>query len=71
VNLSARQFQQQDLAKRIEALLDKTGLPADCLDFELTESVLMDNAITTSAMLKPQSLALAGPKEEVNSLSHA
>ena len=52
VNLSARQFQQQDLAKRIEALLDKTGLPADCLDLELTESVLMDNAVTTSAMLK-------------------
>ncbi len=52
VNLSARQFQQQDLAKRIEALLDKTGLPADCLDLELTESALMDDAVTTSAMLK-------------------
>ncbi|MGH8809060.1 MAG: putative bifunctional diguanylate cyclase/phosphodiesterase, partial [Noviherbaspirillum sp.] len=41
VNLSARQFAQQDLAKSIIAVLDETGLAASNLEIELTESLVM------------------------------
>ncbi|AFL74284.1 EAL domain-containing protein [Thiocystis violascens] len=41
VNLSGRQFQQHDLARRVAAILDETGLPADRLKLELTESMIM------------------------------
>ena len=41
VNLSARQFRQQDLDKRIQAQLQSLGVPADLLELEITESQLM------------------------------
>jgi diguanylate cyclase (GGDEF)-like protein/PAS domain S-box-containing protein len=44
VNLSARQFQQYDLTSVIERMLHETGLPASCLDLEITESAAMHNA---------------------------
>ncbi len=40
VNLSARQF-VSGLASRVAAVLAGSGLPADCLELELTESILM------------------------------
>jgi diguanylate cyclase (GGDEF)-like protein/PAS domain S-box-containing protein len=44
VNLSARQFQQHDLNSMIERILQETGLPAQALDLEITESTAMQNA---------------------------
>jgi len=41
VNLSARQFGAADLVQDIEAALVDTGLDADCLELELTESLFM------------------------------
>lgn len=41
VNLSARQFSQQDMAALVQEVLAETGLDARCLELELTESVLM------------------------------
>lgn len=41
VNLSARQFKQQDLVHSIEQILEETGLPAESLEMELTESLIM------------------------------
>jgi diguanylate cyclase (GGDEF)-like protein/PAS domain S-box-containing protein len=41
VNLSARQFAQQDLADSIAAILEDTGLAPGFLDIELTESMVM------------------------------
>jgi diguanylate cyclase (GGDEF)-like protein len=41
VNLSARQFRQQDMAALVRDVLAETGLDAKCLELELTESVLM------------------------------
>jgi EAL domain-containing protein (putative c-di-GMP-specific phosphodiesterase class I) len=32
VNLSARQFQRQDIAEKVDAILKETGLPAEHLD---------------------------------------
>ncbi len=43
VNLSARQFQQKDLTKAINQTLIETGLPAQNLELELTESLVMSN----------------------------
>jgi diguanylate cyclase (GGDEF)-like protein len=42
VNLSARQFQLQDLSTLVGSVLDETGLPSELLELELTESVSLD-----------------------------
>lgn len=44
INLSARQFLDKSLIDRIAALLAELQLPADSIEFELTESMLMDDA---------------------------
>lgn len=44
VNLSALQFHQVDLVEKISAILKDTGLPAQLLDIEITESNAMQNA---------------------------
>ncbi|EXJ15436.1 EAL domain-containing protein [Imhoffiella purpurea] len=62
VNLSARQLQQHDLAERVAAILDNTGLPADRLKLELTESMIMlegDRAIERLLALKALGLKLS------------
>ena len=41
VNLSVRQLQQPDLVTRVEVILNETGLPAECLEIEITESIAM------------------------------
>jgi diguanylate cyclase (GGDEF)-like protein len=41
VNLSARQFRQGKLADSIEHILHETGLSPDCLELEITESLLL------------------------------
>lgn len=43
VNLSVRQFRQPDVAQRIAAILNETGLEPGCLQLEITESVVMDD----------------------------
>jgi diguanylate cyclase (GGDEF)-like protein/excisionase family DNA binding protein len=44
VNLSARQFTQPDLVEQVAEILAETGLPANLLELEITESVLMDQS---------------------------
>ncbi|QNI37869.1 sensor domain-containing protein [Edaphobacter albus] len=44
VNLSPRQFQQRDLVQMIEHALAVSGLPARCLEIEITENILMVNS---------------------------
>ena len=41
VNLSARQFRRSDLVHGVLRVLEETGLPARCLDLELTEGTIM------------------------------
>lgn len=43
VNVSAVQFQQDDLPQMVADILKDTGLPADRLELEVTESVFMDD----------------------------
>jgi diguanylate cyclase (GGDEF)-like protein len=51
VNLSARQLQSETLLDDVAATLLRTGLPAACLDLEITESMLMHNAESAIALL--------------------
>jgi diguanylate cyclase (GGDEF)-like protein len=47
VNLSARQFQQADLAEHVRRALRETGLPPHCLELEITETNAMQNTEAT------------------------
>lgn len=47
VNLSARQFHKQDLAKTLAITLEETRMPAQYLELELTESIVMQDAEAT------------------------
>ncbi len=54
VNLSPRQFQQKDLVPMVADTLGRTGLDPDCLELEVTESMLMnsvEDAIVTLEQL--------------------
>ena len=51
VNLSARQFQQRNLVNTISQILQETGLDAQYLGLEITESIAMKNADFTIAAL--------------------
>jgi EAL domain-containing protein (putative c-di-GMP-specific phosphodiesterase class I) len=51
VNLSARQFRQTDLSQQIAATLESTGLQADVLELEITESMAMQDPEGAKALL--------------------
>ena len=51
VNLSNRQFGQPDLPEQIAGVLRQTGLPADRLKLEITESVIMEHGEGVTQML--------------------
>jgi diguanylate cyclase (GGDEF)-like protein/PAS domain S-box-containing protein len=62
VNLSGRQFQSGKIVSIVRAVLKETGLPAQQLELELTESIVMDQAeqaITTLDDLKAIGVRLA------------
>jgi diguanylate cyclase (GGDEF)-like protein/PAS domain S-box-containing protein len=52
VNLSARQIQYPTLVDDVAGVLAKTGLEPRCLEFEITESVAMEDAEATVAALQ-------------------
>jgi len=51
VNISARQFHDQDLAQTVIRILEETGLPPNYLELEITESSIMQNAEFAAGML--------------------
>ena len=51
VNLSIRQLQSETLVRDVAGILAETGLNPACLDLEITESMLMQNAGMAVAML--------------------
>ncbi|MFC6520744.1 putative bifunctional diguanylate cyclase/phosphodiesterase [Undibacterium arcticum] len=62
VNLSARQFAQQDLTQSIADVLEETGLAPHYLDIELTESLIMtdvEHAVEILRSLKALGLQLS------------
>jgi diguanylate cyclase (GGDEF)-like protein/PAS domain S-box-containing protein len=52
VNISARQFGQQDLARVVERVLAETGMPASALELELTEGALMHQGMEAESTLR-------------------
>ena len=52
VNLSARQFEQNNLTTIVQGALDNSGMPADLLELELTESLVMDDPDMAQIALK-------------------
>lgn len=62
VNLSARQFHQQDICATVSQVLKRHGIPADTLELEITECIIIDNvqeAIQTMHRLKELGLTIA------------
>ena len=51
VNISPQQFRQRNFPQCVENILRETGLPAACLELEITESTIMETAETAVAML--------------------
>ena len=52
VNISALEFRRGDFVEGVRAILHETGLAPCCLQLEITESVLMHNAETSTAILQ-------------------
>jgi diguanylate cyclase (GGDEF)-like protein len=52
VNISARQFHDQNLAETVIRILEETNLPPNSLQLELTESSIMQNAEFAAGMLR-------------------
>lgn len=51
INLSAKQFAQKDLVEEISKILRDEELDPSCIRLEITESVVMGNAVTAIEML--------------------
>ena len=52
VNISARQFNDPKLVEMVARTLEETGLPAEMLELEITESTVMQQTDATLGMLK-------------------
>jgi EAL domain-containing protein (putative c-di-GMP-specific phosphodiesterase class I) len=52
VNISPRQFDQQDFADDVAAALGRRGLPADALGLEVTEGTVMKDIARSGAILQ-------------------
>lgn len=51
VNISAIEFQAKGFLDNVKSILKETGFDPHCLELELTESVLMQNADATASLL--------------------
>ena len=51
VNLSVRQFMEQDLIEQIDSILEETGLDGGSLRLEITESMILEHAQATVTSL--------------------
>ncbi|MBA3582133.1 MAG: EAL domain-containing protein [Gammaproteobacteria bacterium] len=51
INLSPRQFSQIDLVEHIDRIISDTGINPTAINFEITESVVMENAECINAIL--------------------
>jgi EAL domain-containing protein (putative c-di-GMP-specific phosphodiesterase class I) len=52
VNVSAVEFRDKGFVERVRTILSETGLPAQYLELELTEGVLMEDAESSAALLQ-------------------
>jgi diguanylate cyclase (GGDEF)-like protein len=62
VNVSARQLTQPDIVELVQGALDESGLPADALCLEITESAVMrdpETALASLALVKELGVKIA------------
>lgn len=52
INMSSRQFRQEDLADRVARVLQETGADPACITLELTESMVMADVASTLVALR-------------------
>jgi diguanylate cyclase (GGDEF)-like protein len=52
INTSARQFRPAEFIRRVATIVAETGVDPNCLQFEVTESLLIDNVASTTAKLR-------------------
>ncbi|MHB8747405.1 MAG: putative bifunctional diguanylate cyclase/phosphodiesterase, partial [Gammaproteobacteria bacterium] len=52
VNISAVEFRHKDFVAGVRTILNETGLAPGCLELEITESVLMRDAASSTAILQ-------------------
>jgi diguanylate cyclase (GGDEF)-like protein len=52
VNISALQFRQADFSIQVREIIDETGIDANFIELELTESIVMHDAATVLATLQ-------------------
>jgi diguanylate cyclase (GGDEF)-like protein/PAS domain S-box-containing protein len=52
VNLSARQFQSEDIAENFRRIADAAGVDMKCFEFEITESLLVHSPEQAAAILQ-------------------
>ncbi len=52
VNCSARQFRDDGILEAVDRALRESGLPADSLDLEITESILLDGTDSVNARFR-------------------
>ena len=52
VNVSARQFRLSNLVRTIRSAIEDTGLPADALELEVTEGLMMENLVAAEDILR-------------------
>lgn len=59
VNVSAQQLLAVDFVERLSSLLDQYGLPAKCLELELTENVLQTGTATIAVLQRLRELGVS------------
>ncbi len=62
INLSAREFQCQNLTARVAAILEKTGCRPQWIEIEITESLLLDekgDTLETLSVLRAMGITIA------------
>jgi diguanylate cyclase (GGDEF)-like protein len=52
VNVSAQQFRNSGFAATVESVLRETGAPPECLELEVTESMLIHDAVEAAATIE-------------------
>jgi diguanylate cyclase (GGDEF)-like protein/PAS domain S-box-containing protein len=52
VNISGKQFQKRTLVDTVRSALAESGLPASCLELEITESVLLEHTQETLSIIQ-------------------
>ncbi len=52
VNLSRKHFDDENFFAEYEALIERYGVPGEYLEFEITESIILNNAFDLNALIK-------------------